>query len=240
MYDRDVVPFPQRPTSGLRYRIETLVGITGVKMAKYRCSWSESIFSIFNLVWRPHLLLALIYVGVTFGFGIGINVTNPVFTNEPVVAGGFGWTAYAGASCYLVPIVAVLIGEVFGHFFNDWVADRQTKRNNGVFLAEMRLWTVYPAILFFIGGFVLLGYTYEKKLGAAGIVFGWGMAEVAILVQTVAIYAYLASCFPTAQGEVSALVNFARTMGGFAVPYFQVSRMTYLESALQLPADLTM
>ncbi len=49
------------------------------------------------------------------------------------------------------------------------------------------------------------------------------MAEVAILVQTVAIYAYLASCFPTAQGEVSALVNFARTMGGFAVPYFQVS-----------------
>ncbi len=152
MYDRDVVPFPERPTSGLRYRIETLVGITGVKMAKYRCSWGESIGSVFNLVWRPHLLLALIYVGATFGFGIGINVTNPVFTNEPVVAGGFGWTAYAGASCYLVPIVAVLIGEVFGHFFNDWVADRQTKRNNGVFLAEMRLWTVYPAIVFFVAG----------------------------------------------------------------------------------------
>lgn len=32
--DRDVVPFPERPTTGLRYRIETLIGITGVKMAK--------------------------------------------------------------------------------------------------------------------------------------------------------------------------------------------------------------
>lgn len=35
MYDRDVVPFPERPTTGLRYRVETLIGITGVKMAKY-------------------------------------------------------------------------------------------------------------------------------------------------------------------------------------------------------------
>lgn len=60
MYDRDVVPFPERPTQGLRYRIETLLGVTGVKMAKYRCSWAESVSSVFDLVWRPHMLLMLI------------------------------------------------------------------------------------------------------------------------------------------------------------------------------------
>lgn len=90
MYDRDVVPFPERPTQGLRYRIETLIGVTGVKMAKYRCSWGECVSSVFDLVWRPHMLLMLICelelyirqcsvllkfclradVGVTFGFGI--------------------------------------------------------------------------------------------------------------------------------------------------------------------------
>ncbi|KAG6877150.1 hypothetical protein C0992_010680 [Termitomyces sp. T32_za158] len=59
MYDRTVKPIPERPTSGLRYRIETLIGITGVKMAKYRTSWKESILSPLNVVWRPHLLMIL-------------------------------------------------------------------------------------------------------------------------------------------------------------------------------------
>lgn len=58
--DRDVHPFPARPTTGLRYRVETLIGITGIKMQKYRCSWWESVTSIFDLVWRPHALLMLV------------------------------------------------------------------------------------------------------------------------------------------------------------------------------------
>lgn len=40
--------------------------------------------------------------------------------------------------------------------------------------------------------------------------------SVAILINTVAVYAYLNNCFPTRQGEVSALINLARTLGGFA------------------------
>ena len=34
--------------------------------------------------------------------------------------------------------------------------------------------------------------------------------------------AYLNDAFPRHQGEVSALVNLARTLGGFAVAYYQV------------------
>lgn len=93
MYDRTVKPIPKPTTSGIRYRIETLIGITGAKMAKYRTSWTESICSPFIVVWRPHLLMilwfevcadlqplktCLIYLGIhkamIFGFSIGINV----------------------------------------------------------------------------------------------------------------------------------------------------------------------
>lgn len=67
MYDRTVKPIPEPPTKGLRYRIETLIGLTGVKMAKYRSSWKESILSPFNVVWRPHLMMILWFeVGVFF------------------------------------------------------------------------------------------------------------------------------------------------------------------------------
>ncbi|GAA5850501.1 hypothetical protein JCM5353_004758 [Sporobolomyces roseus] len=221
MYDRDVVPFPKRPTTGLRYRIETLLGITGWKMAEYRCSWGECLTSWLDVLWRPHALLMYIYVGVTFGFGIGINVTNAVFCGSPPPL-GYGFSPYVTSSLYAIPIVAVILGEVAGRFINDGITNRLIKSNHGVFLAEFRLWSIYVAIPFFVAGFVLLGAAFEKKLPVVAIIFGWGMAEFGILINTVAVYAYLMNCFPSRQGEVSCLINFARVLGGFAVPFYQV------------------
>lgn len=59
MYDRTVRPIPELPMKGLGRRIETLIGITGWKMAKYRTSWKESIMSPLDVVWRPHLMMIL-------------------------------------------------------------------------------------------------------------------------------------------------------------------------------------
>src|SRR5258707_8748587 len=61
MYERGVRNAPSRPKRSLRYRIETLVGITGVKMAKYRATWFEAVSAPFKLIWRPHLLSVLIF-----------------------------------------------------------------------------------------------------------------------------------------------------------------------------------
>ena len=74
---------------------------------------------------------------------------------------------------------------------------------------------------------------------------GWGIAEVATMVNTVAVCtflrfsfcdgkdnlsaplfffldAYANDCFPKHQGEISALLNLSRVLGGFSVAYFQV------------------
>ena len=61
MFDRTVKPLPPRPTSGLRYRVETLFGFTGKKMAKYRDSWKEVAWAPINVAWRPHLLPLMIF-----------------------------------------------------------------------------------------------------------------------------------------------------------------------------------
>lgn len=106
----------------------------------------------------------------------------------------------------------------------------------------MRLWTLYFALPFYIAGFVLLGYCFEGELGIrsaytglflttrslseklnfAGTAIGWVIAEMAILMTTVCVYAYLNNVEPYLQGEVSALVNLFRVLGGFAVPFFQI------------------
>jgi hypothetical protein len=72
---------------------------------------------------------------------------------------------------------------------------------------------------------------------------GWGISQVGLMVNTVAVCkfffsrfaiflhslffffsldAYTNDCFPKHQGEISALLNITRVFGGFSVAYFQV------------------
>ena len=64
MYDRGLwstMQRPERPMSDLRSRTETLLGVTGVRMAKYRSGWSDVTSIWFRLAWRPHLLGILLF-----------------------------------------------------------------------------------------------------------------------------------------------------------------------------------
>jgi len=105
---------------------------------------------------------------------------------------------------------------------NDWVMKREIRRNNGVFEAEARLWTCYIGVLLYVVGFVVLGASLQNH-NIAAVIIGWGIAQVAILVTTVAVYAYCNDCFPRQQGEISGLLNLVRILGGFGVGFFQVS-----------------
>ncbi|KAH9918647.1 MFS general substrate transporter [Fomitopsis serialis] len=223
MYDR-ALPNPRpipRTTSRLRYRVETLLGITGARMARYRTRWRDTILACPSIIWRPQILGILLFEAMLFGFSIGINTTNAVFLGTPPPV-GYGFSQYAVAGAYGTPIVAVIIGELLGRYFNDWVMNFCIRRNKGVFEAEMRLWTIYIALPLYICGFLVLGASFQKHLGVGALVMGWGIAEVAVMITTVAVYAYCNDCFPTRQGEISALINLTRTLGGFSVAYFQV------------------
>src|SRR5258708_7377994 len=66
MYDRGVKDHRSQPAGSLRYRIETLVGITGAKMTMYRTTWYEAVSAQFQRVWRPHLLSILVFEVPTF------------------------------------------------------------------------------------------------------------------------------------------------------------------------------
>lgn len=62
MYDRTVRPIPEAPKETyLRYRIETLVGITGARMAKYRIRLKQAFWVPIKVVFRPHLLGILLF-----------------------------------------------------------------------------------------------------------------------------------------------------------------------------------
>ena len=75
MYDRHLAnPNPCAKPHTLHYRVETLLGVTGFQMARFRPSWKAVVLAPFKVVWRPHLFTILWYEGVMFGFQIGFHV----------------------------------------------------------------------------------------------------------------------------------------------------------------------
>ncbi|KAG2061658.1 MFS general substrate transporter [Suillus hirtellus] len=211
MYDRHLASKPLQISTGLQYRFNTLIGVTGYKMAKYRPRWPEVLLAPLDVVWRPQFFFVVLFEALVFGFSIGVNTTNVVFMGSPPPV-GFGFSPYA---------VAVLLGEIIGRYINEFIMDLHIRKNGGFFEAESRLWTCYLAMPLYICGFLTLGVGIQN-LSEAALIMGWGIAIVAITINTVAVYAYCNDCFPRRAGEVSALLNLARALGGFAVAYFQV------------------
>jgi hypothetical protein len=94
-----------------------------------------------------------------------------------------------------------------------------TRRNRGVFEAESRLWWVqtacllgrgghracYVAIPLYVIGFVVLGVALKEHKSVATLVIGWGLLNVAVMINTVAACASL--CVRTTR-EDSNLVFF--------------------------------
>ncbi|KAI0764761.1 MFS general substrate transporter [Fomes fomentarius] len=227
MYDRrlrDPNPLHHKRSS-VRYRVETLVGITGARMASYRDSWKEIVSAPFRVVWRPHLFFALLFEGVIFGFLIGFHVTNTVLLALPP-PNGYGYGQIQIAATYASSIVAVFLGEVLGRYLVDWLLEVAVRRNKGVFEPESRLWTCYIAVALWVCGFVLQGAAFQRHFHIAVLVVGWICGQTAAMMNTFAIYAYCNDCFPKHRGEISGLLNMARSLGGWSVTYFQVDWVT--------------
>ena len=156
-----------------------------------------------------------------FAWSIGINITTAILFAAPREAGGYGFSYYGVGYLYFSPIVGVCLGEIFGHFFNDYIAKRYIKKHNGVFEPEARLTTIYISAIFMISGIVLLGQALYHHLSVGAVAMGWGMHSFGIMTMSVAVSAYVVDCYPLAAAEVSGWTNFARAIGGFTVGYFQ-------------------
>jgi hypothetical protein len=143
-------------------------------------------------------------------WSVGINITSTILLETPVEGGGYGFGPKSIGFLYFTPIVATLIGETFGHFFNDFIANRYVRKHEGMFKPEARLVTNYVAAAFMIPGLIIVGLTLQKHLSFAGIIMGWGMYVFGVMLATVAITAYALDSYGSASSEVAGLLNFAR------------------------------
>ncbi|CAK1364197.1 hypothetical protein CB0940_03866 [Cercospora beticola] len=222
-YDR-TKPSHEQPerASSLYGRFERLVGIWQIRHHnEYFPSLWPTFKGFFEIIYQPAFFLVALNYLMNFAWAIGINISGAILFAQPEAAGGYGYNSKQVGYLYFTPIVAIFLGEIFGHYFNDFMARRYVRKHGGVFEPEVRIWTIHIAILFMAPGLILFGFALEKHLNVAAVIFGWGMHTFGLMVMSVANIAYGLDSYPTLPAEVGGWLNFARLMGGFSVDYYQ-------------------
>lgn len=123
---------------------------------------------------------------------------------------------------YFTPWVAVIIGEVLGHWLHNFIANVYIRHHNGRFEPEARLFVLWLAIPCNVAGLILFGFCYQQNYHYMVAALAWGLYIFALMITTVGLNAYLLDSYPEGAGEVAAWLNVARAIGGGAVTYFQV------------------
>ncbi|OBT75528.1 hypothetical protein VF21_04896 [Pseudogymnoascus sp. 05NY08] len=214
------VPAEQQPVRASR--ILRVLGIWQIRNhSGYFSTFRGAVGRLVAVITKPSLVLIAFAYFLTFMWSIGINITTATLFATPVEFGGYGYDSYGVGYLYFTPIVGTILGEIFGHWFNDFIARQYTHRHKGFFVPEVRLNMTYISILFMVPGLVILGQALQRHLGVAAVIMGWGMFQFGIMTESVAITSYAIDSFSAAPGEVAVFINFMRVIGGFSVGYFQ-------------------
>ncbi|KAI1346969.1 major facilitator superfamily domain-containing protein [Xylaria sp. FL0043] len=214
-YDRRIVQSEQPDRSN---RITSLLGIAQWKSRGQRNTFLQAWMRPIRAISKPTVLISCFYYFLTFAWVVGINTTLSIFL-QPV----YGFGPKQIGFFYFTPIIAVIIGEIVGHWLHDVFAKHYIRTHKGRFEPEVRLRAITIALPFTILGLVLLGQSLENEWHFIVTAVTWGLYVFSTMITTVAISSYNLDCYPEASGEVSAWVNASRTLGGFVVSYFQVT-----------------
>lgn len=185
-YNRRV---PQRNQPG---RGNKLARLFGFGRPKNRTRWTlkQSAIRTFATLCKPTIFLTSMAYVFSFAWGVGIvspslllsspladpldgqNTTLTLFLTPPPPQ-GYGFGPGNIAVFYLTPIVGSILGELQGHFANDFFANWYIRRHHGHFEPEIRLLGYLTGVPTMIVGLNILGLALEKHLHYMWASFGW-------------------------------------------------------------------
>ena len=102
---------------------------------------------------------ALLYGSLIAWLVAVVNVYSIYFTFPPYKFGPSGI-----GLMNLPPFIGTIIAFLFGGVFSDWLVIRLSRRNNGIFEPEMRLWIALPFLIILPGSILLFGLSTANGL----------------------------------------------------------------------------
>lgn len=151
---------------------------------------------------RLPVILICIFYFFDFGWTIGNNTTISV-----LLVPAYKLDYYGLAAIYCAPVIGAFLAVPIGYFLFDFIGKIWARRHNGVISPEARLIPIWLVLPLKIAGYNMIGVTMGQHLNIWILIIGWGMHNLATVLTTSAVGAYLIDCYPEASGESAAWLN---------------------------------
>lgn len=133
---------------------------------------------------------AIIYGSMLAWFSVVVSVYSAWFTFPP-----YNFSAQSVGLMNLAPFIGSILGSAYGGLLSDWLIVFLSRRNNGIYEPEMRLWLALPAVIITPGSILFFGLPMAQGLPwiipalGAGF-FGFAFASLSDIALTYAMDCY--------------------------------------------------
>ena len=151
----------------------------------------------------PCVIYSFLGYAVALVLTVAVNILNSFVLQAPP----YNWSPMING---LINIPG-LIGNLAGSFAGGWLVDRfcdwRTRRNNGVFEPENRLYLNILPLLITGAGCLVFGYGVERSLHWISLFIGYGMVSFALTAVPTISMAYVSDCVLPVNSDALMLVN---------------------------------
>jgi MFS family permease len=155
------------------------------------------------LIAYPSVIYAFLAYAVTLVLTVAVNILNPFVLQAPP----YNWSPSING---LINIPGI-IGNIAGSFAGGWIVDRYSdhcsRKNNGVFQPESRLWLLVFPTLITGAGCLVFGYGVQETLHWTSLFFGYGMVSFALTAVPTITMTYVSDSVLPVNSDALMLVN---------------------------------
>ncbi|GAB1310609.1 MFS general substrate transporter [Madurella fahalii] len=163
----------------------------------------------------PCVIYSFLGYAVSLVLTVSVNILNPFVLQAPP----YSWSPMINGLINIPGFIGNVAGSYAGGWLVDVFCDWRTRRNNGVFQPENRLYLCILPLLITGGGCVLFGYGVERTLHWTSLFFGYGMVSFALTAVPTITMAYVSDCVLPVNSDALMLVNGSKNIVAFGFLY---------------------
>ncbi|KAH8898683.1 MFS general substrate transporter [Thozetella sp. PMI_491] len=158
----------------------------------------DSVLVPLKIAVSPTMLLIASYDTISFGFFIGLNSLIPLWLQNPVSKGGYGFTVLENAGFSMIHFMGLFLSQFYGQLVSDKIPLWLCARRGGEWIPELRLHVLWlPGLFMSPIGLALIGCAMQYHLHWIVMGFGSLFVTFAALQSVPVTMNYVAECFRT-------------------------------------------
>ncbi|KAK0667314.1 putative transporter in the major facilitator superfamily [Cercophora samala] len=163
----------------------------------------------------PCVIYSFLGYAVSLVLTVAVNILNSFVLQAPP----YNWSPTVNGLINIPGFIGNLLGSFAGGWLVDKFCDWRSRKNNGVFEPENRLYLCILPLLITGAGCVLFGYGVERTLHWTSLFFGYGMVSFALTAVPTITMAYVSDCLLPVNSDALMLVNGSKNIVAFGFLY---------------------